>query len=82
MNWKYFALVLFSNLAVSVLGGFEAEEPLDRGRFYFIKNALRSDLNTALKFIFSVFLDSKITGWGETIEWKTFDNGLKEAKKR
>lgn len=47
---KYIALALLCNLAISVLGEFDAEEPLDRG-------------------------------WGETIEWKTFDDGLKAAKK-
>lgn len=36
-SWKYIALVLFSNLAISVLGEFEAEEPLDRGRYYLVK---------------------------------------------
>jgi len=30
---KYIALVLLCNLAISVLGEFEAEEPLDRGRY-------------------------------------------------
>ena len=30
---KYIALVLLCNLAISVLGEFDAEEPLDRGRY-------------------------------------------------
>lgn len=25
---------------------------------------------------------SKFTGWGEKIEWKSLDDGLKEAKRR
>ncbi|XP_022779439.1 thioredoxin domain-containing protein 12-like [Stylophora pistillata] len=47
---QFIALILFSNLAISECGEFEAESPLDRG-------------------------------WGEKIEWRTLENGLKEAKK-
>lgn len=38
---KYIALALLCNLAISVLGEFDAEEPLDRGRYCLGLKALR-----------------------------------------
>ena len=82
-TWNYIALVLFSTLAICVLGKFEAEEPLDRGTYCLGYNAVIYHLKAVLKLRFSTrFFDSKFIGWGETIEWKTLENGLKEAKKR
>ena len=39
--FKYTALVLLCNLAISVLGEFDAEEPLDRGRYCLGLKAMR-----------------------------------------
>lgn len=38
---KYFALTLLYSSAISVLGEFEAEEPLDRGRYCLGLKAMR-----------------------------------------
>lgn len=77
------ALVLFSNLAICKCSEFEAESPLDRGM-----ECLDSRYDfTSLKAVrINVLSDSALnlnfSGWGEKIEWKTLEDGLKAAKKR
>jgi len=39
-------------------------------------------LEGSFKFISLTFLDLNFIGWGETIQWITFEAGLKEAKKK
>ena len=71
---KYVVVVLF-NLVFSVLC--EPEEPLDRGMWCYERKRdfmIESSCKIQISFL--------ITGWGENIKWKTFDDGLKEAKKR
>lgn len=80
---KYLGLVLLCNLVISVLGEFQAEEPLDRGRYWVSKLWDQSTWKQLrFKLISSTFLDSNFIGWGETIEWKTFEDGLKAAKQK
>lgn len=45
---KYIALLLLCNLAISVLGEFEAEEPLDRGKYCLGLKAVRQNLKAVL----------------------------------